>query len=158
MQVNDLFPFFAIEKWWWCLHNVNVQWAIPMSWPYRIIMYNQQNTLWYTQPTSNHHHSYSWCNVVLQRQVQDTMTRRFFGLLLHWSKLNKIWNSFGMQHQNTQGCHQESCASRGSPSWNSQITGGQTIVLSTVRPYTIFKNRIWNNRVAKWWRRVKYIY
>ena len=77
-------------RWWWCLHNVNVQWSILMCWPYRIIMYHQQNIRWYTQPTLIHHHSYSWCNVVLQQQVKDTTTRQFFGLLLYCNKLNKI--------------------------------------------------------------------
>ena len=60
-----------------------------MCWPYRIIMYHQQNTRWYTQPISIHHHFYSWYNIVLQRQVKDTTTKRFFGFLLHRNKPNK---------------------------------------------------------------------
>jgi len=64
---------------------------------------------------------------------------------------DKIWNSFRMLHRKTQGCHQTSCTYRGSPLWNSRIITSQTIVLSTTKPYKIFRkiNRISNNRVEK---------
>jgi len=96
MQVNNI--FFNLWNWKMVMMFAQffVQWAILVCWPYRIIMYHQWNTRWYTQPTSIHHHSYSWCNVVLQQQVKDTMTRWVFGLLLHWNKSNKIWHSFGI--------------------------------------------------------------
>ena len=35
------FSISTIEKWWWCLHIVNLQWTILVCWPYRIIMYHQ---------------------------------------------------------------------------------------------------------------------
>ena len=95
-----------------------MQWIILVCWPYRIIMYYQWNRMVYG----------------ILNLLQSIITFTYYamlcyngkwniprqgGLLLGYSftgtnKPNKIWHSFTMQHQQTQGCHQASFTSRGS--------------------------------------------
>jgi len=130
-----------------------------MCWFYRIIMYHQQNNWWYTQPTSIHHHSTHDAMLYYNDKWKIPRQDDFLGYFFTGTNPIRFQIPLGCSIEKNQGYHQTSCAYRGSLRWNSRITIDQTIVLSTDRPYKIFKkiNRVSNNRVKNQWKRVKCI-